>query len=370
MNKIIIPQLNANDESCTLNEWIIDSGEKVKKGDVIAILESSKAAYDFESEAEGILYHLINEGEEAAFGSCIGYIFENEEEKDGFLTTQRKQQEEKSSFKITKLADVLMKQHNITEEHLKSLNKTVIKKSDIETIINKKSEGGKSTYKLSPLQSHIAKVVTLSHNTIPKAFALVKVYSDTLFYSLQKLNSNTEEEDNEILGITEVLVFIVAKLHDQFPLFFSTLTSENSYLTAEFPHIGITIDLGKGLFIPVIKKANRLTLQEIADILMNYRINAMRNSFASDELEGGNISISLNTDDDVIMVSPIILPSQVCMISVSAVQEEVALDAEENIKKVSYFNLGLAYDHRIINGNAAIGFLKTIKEMIETFDDK
>ena len=99
-------------------------------------------------------------------------------------------------------------------------------------------------------------------------------------------------------------------------------------------------------------------------------MNAFRGNFTEKQLSGGTISISLNTEDDVVAGIPIIMPTQLAMLSVGAIMKELAFDEKDEnvIVEKKYMNLGISYDHRVINGYEAMKFMNKIKQKIEMFD--
>jgi len=123
----------------------------------------------------------------------------------------------------------------------------------------------------------------------------------------------------------------------------------------------VTLDAGQGLYVPVVKDADTRSLAEIADVLADFRISALRGSFRESELAGGNITISLSNDPDIVLARPIIFPGQACMLCLCGTQQELYLSDAEQIAVRHYANLGLSYDHRVINGRDAALFLRGIK---------
>ena len=99
---------------------------------------------------------------------------------------------------------------------------------------------------------------------------------------------------------------------------------------------------------------------------MRFRVSAMRERFSEDDLSGGHITISLNTAPDVVLVVPVILPGQTCMLSLGSIQEELFLDGDGTPVVRTYCHLGVAYDHRVINGYDAVQFVAEIKRDFET----
>lgn len=363
MHKIILPKFNNNDDSYLLLEWLVENGQTVKPAEDIAIFETSKAAFDLSSEAEGILHYLPKVGDECSPGDLLGYIFATEAERQDFLNRPEAQQTSAvSSFTITKAAEELMQQHGIAETDLVALGKAVIKKTDIEAVISQRLQPETIGIEVSRHQVAIAQTVSHSHTTIPKAFLLTKVYCDAANQALQTYSA----AHDVMVGLSELLIQATGHLCAKFPFFFGQLVSESCFVPAEAAHVGLTLDLGRGLFIPVVKAAGAQPLAELANLLMEFRMKAMRGAFKEEELNGGNISISLNMDADTVLVLPIILPGQTCMISLAAMQEEVYLDAHQTVATRSYVHLGLAYDHRVINGRDAAQFLGAIKAVMES----
>ena len=133
----------------------------------------------------------------------------------------------------------------------------------------------------------------------------------------------------------------------------------------ETTDVGVTVDVGTGLFVPVVRNAAAIGLGDVADQLMDFRVKAMRKAFHEDDLAGGQITLSLNTDNDVLWAVPIILPPQVCIVSLGSVQPELTLGEDGQPRQRSCCTVGMTYDHRVINGQDAVEFLTAFKQAVE-----
>jgi 2-oxoglutarate dehydrogenase E2 component (dihydrolipoamide succinyltransferase) len=363
MHSLTVARSNNNDDTFVLVEWYAGDGQFVEVQQLVAAIETSKATIDIENEVAGLLHHIAGAGERYQFGKVIGYLFCDEAERQTFLSDARNQTApEREAFTVTRVAREMMEQHGLTDADLRGLGKKLIKRSDIEELLSQQATPRQTTIELSQRQAAIAETVSRSHAAIPRAFLAMKVACDD---ALELLNAVSAKEDC-MIGLTELLVKIIAGLQPQFPFCFGTLVDKNRFAPAEAAHIGVTIDVGKGLFVAVVRDAAARSLTELADALMEYRIKAVRNTFKEEDLSGGNFSISLNTEPDTVFVLPVILPNQTCMLSLSAVQEELFLAAEQAVATRSYVILGLAYDHRVINGYEAVQFVKAIKAQVES----
>jgi len=360
MHKLTVPTINNNDTAARLIEWYVEEGAVVKKDDLIAELETSKATFDFLAPADGILHKIVQVDDDCDFGLEIGCLFENEEEKDKFqeeaLTSNT------SKIIITKAAKKLLTKHGISEEKILNLKKQVIKKTDVEKLLKVSDIEQLTESSLSTHQLAVATVVSHAHATIPQSFVLMKVYIDEGLAYIKNIAS----ESKKMIGLPELVVQVVSNLREKYPKFFSALDENLRFTPSVAGNIGVTIDIGKELFIPSVKEAHTKTLPEIASILMSFRAKALRHSFTTEELEGGDITISINMEEDVLLVTPIILPPQTCMITIGSICSELFMEEEQQVKQRKFINIGLAYDHRIINGSDAVTFLKELKIGLET----
>lgn len=313
MQEIIVPSVTSSGAHSTLQEWLVAEGARVQAGDDIAVLETAKASYQVASERSGILQIVAAVGEECAQGTVIARVFESEEERQAFRSRQA--------------ADPVAPRSAVPRAQL------------------------------DRRQAAIAEVVEASHREIPAVFMLVRVYCDRLFADIREWS----RREKIYLGLSEALVKVVAGLAPEFPVCFGT----DHAAPISNPNVGVSFDLGKGLFIPVVKRARDKTLLEIAKTIMQFRKQAEAGTFHVDELAGGHISITLNVEDDVVFAKPLIYPGQTCMISVAGVFEELYQARDKSVASRRYTNLGLAYDHRHINGSEAMRFMRTIKEKLE-----
>lgn len=365
MEKIIIPSINNNETEAKLSDWLVKEGELVKIGQVIASLETTKATYEIEAVCEGYVQKSAEVSKKYEFGKSIGIIFATKEEYEKSISNLSIEPiNNTDSFLITEPAKKLIELHNISYDKIESLGLSIIKAVDLEKIINGTNDIG--LIELSMRQQAIAKTVVQSKNTIPDAFLLKKINISNVLDNLAKYSS----ENNTLVGLSELLVLTLSRLFDKFPYFFASIYDDKHIKLAQSANIGVTIDVGKGLFIPVIPEVNLLPLDKISEYMMIFRMKALRENFNANELSGGNISISLNIDSDTIFVKPIIFPGHACMLSVGAVFKEIILTDDNKLNINYFFNLGLSYDHRMINGYEANCFLTELKILIENPDFK
>ena len=364
MNPITIPTINNNDTQATLVEWRKADGSTVQAQETLAVLETSKATFDLPCETAGLLHIQATPGQPYDFGATIGYVFKDAAEREQFLVKKTASLPISSAtdLVVTQSARQLINAHGITDAQLRALGKKIIKAQDLAALVAPSASTPLEFLKPSQQQTAIARLVSRSHASVPKSFILKKFVCDGALNQLAEFS----KKEGVMVGLADLLVKLVSGLPGEFPFFFGELRDDLQFVPAKVAHIGVTFDLGTGLFIPVLQSPAELSLKEIAQRMMTLRMKALRNKFTSDDLTGANIAISLNADKDTIFVSPIIQVPQTCMLSVGAVQTELGLSAENQLQTRRYFNLGLAFDHRVINGFQANAFLNAIKIQLDS----
>ncbi|WP_344929582.1 2-oxo acid dehydrogenase subunit E2, partial [Streptosporangium carneum] len=214
------------------------------------------------------------------------------------------------------------------------------------------------THVLSRVQRAVARAVTTSHDTIPAAYTAMKF---DVGPSLERARGLSREVRRPV-GLAELFVQAVAALHPAFPLFFASVDGDRAR-RADAPRVGVTFDMGEGLYVPVVRETG--SLREIADALMRYRLAAAEGDFREKDLVGANIAVTLHTDADVVLAIPFIFPGTVCALAITSPQPELVLGEDGAVTARTVANIGLAYDHRLINGRDAALFLAALRTELQ-----
>jgi 2-oxoglutarate dehydrogenase E2 component (dihydrolipoamide succinyltransferase) len=128
--------------------------------------------------------------------------------------------------------------------------------------------------------------------------------------------------------------------------------------------IGIAVGGGKGLVVPVLRNAERMSFAEIERAIDDFARRAKDGRLKPEELQGGTFTITNGGVYGSLLSTPIVNPPQSAILGLHAIQDRpVARDGAVAIRPMMY--VALTYDHRIIDGREAVQFLKQIKTMIE-----
>ena len=139
---------------------------------------------------------------------------------------------------------------------------------------------------------------------------------------------------------------------------------DNNILYRNFYDISIAVSGGKGLVVPVLRNAELLSFAEIEQTISDFSGRAKSGQLKPDELMGGTFTITNGGVFGSMLSTPIINPPQSGILGLHAIQDRpVARNGQVVIRPMMY--VALTYDHRIVDGREAVGFLKRIKEFIE-----
>lgn len=384
MADVIVPQLNANDTHVVLVEWCVPDGAEVAADDVIAILETSKAAEDLLADEPGILLATVKAGAEIKPGTPIGTLCPDKATYDRLSARLLSAQGSPASADttanaagaaadptLTDAARAVVERHGISAEQLRGLNRRTIRVADLAPLLPPEpgpesgpphaAVAGVGELTLDQQQVTVAQVVAESHRTIPDASVVMKTGADELLGALRRY----EESEQVTVGIAAAVLAAVAALRARFPRIFASYRDGRVTLAAG-AHVAVTTDVGTGLYLPVVTDADQRTVADIAERLMRFRINAVRRRFEVSDLTGANIAITLHTDPGVVLAIPVIPPNVAAALSLCSVQEETVLDEDGGVRRRSYLNLAMTYDHRLINGRDAVLFLSELRDSLES----
>ena len=128
--------------------------------------------------------------------------------------------------------------------------------------------------------------------------------------------------------------------------------------------VGIAVGSGRGLVVPVLRNAERMSFSEVERAVADFGARAQSAKLKPDELSGGTFTITNGGVFGSMLSTPIINPPQSGILGLHAIQERpVARNGEVVIRPMMY--VALPYDHRIVDGREAVGFLRRVKEVIE-----
>ncbi|GGS46923.1 dihydrolipoamide acetyltransferase component of pyruvate dehydrogenase complex [Planobispora rosea] len=410
MTDVLVPKLNNQDTEYLIVEWLVGDGEPVRAGEAVAVLETSKAADEIEAEASGRLVHAAAKDTWIAPGAVLARVLSEDAVPQGPSGDASGTPAGAAGSLITAPARAAMRELGVAEDRVLALGLPLVRRADVERLAAASaSAGGTETedsgvggadadhtepdgtgagganadhtetdgatgstagrHGLSRVQRAVARAVTLSHRTIPSAYTVMRF---DVGPALERARALTREVRRPV-GLPELFVRAVAGLHGRFPLLFASVGEEAGGASggpagpvvrlSDAPRVGVTFDLGEGLYVPVIHETG--SLRDIAATMMRHRLAAATGDFREKDLTGANITVTLHTDADVVLAVPIVLPGTAAALAVTSPRPETVLAADGSVTTRTVADIGLAYDHRLVNGRDAALFLAALREELD-----
>ncbi|MDN3358465.1 2-oxo acid dehydrogenase subunit E2 [Actinomadura sp. DC4] len=365
MAEIRVPKLNNNDQEYTLTEWLAGDEEPIEPGTAVVALETSKAAEEIGCDEGGVLWHGMKEGALCEPGAVIGWVVPPGTPRTEEHAVARPGGGQDSDQVVTEPARRRMEELGVDPARVRELDRTLVRAADVERLAETGDQGERGgpagVHTVPAVQAAVGRMVGRSHREIPAAYTVMKIDVGAAQEAAARLGRRLRKP----VGLPEFLIAAVAPLHARFPLFFAAPADDRSARLPDDAHVGVTVDRGDGLYVPVIKNASTRTLEEIVEALREFRASAAKGAFREQDLTGGNISVALHHNPGVVLAIPFVFPGQTCCLALASAQSEVALDDDGRVTARTVANLGLAYDHRFVNGGQAVAFLEAVKESLE-----
>jgi 2-oxoglutarate dehydrogenase E2 component (dihydrolipoamide succinyltransferase) len=172
-----------------------------------------------------------------------------------------------------------------------------------------------------------------------------------------------EERYGVKLGFMSFFVKATVDALRQFPAINAEIR-EQSIVYRHYFDIGIAVGGGKGLVVPILRNAERMSFADVEKQIGELGRRAKENKLKLEELQGGTFSITNGGIYGSLLSTPIVNPPQSGILGMHAIQDRpVAVNGQVVIRPMMY--VALTYDHRLVDGREAVGFLKRVKTCVE-----
>lgn len=355
MSNIIVPAMMPSDDVIVISEWLVADGDAVSQGQIIVVCETSKAQEELCAPSSGYLSIHQPPGAVVQAGDHIGAVCESRNQVNP--TPNRDDKALKvapnSQPLLSTAAQRLVDTHQISMSSVRELGKLLVRESDVRSLIRASSQ--EVPVSLSRNQKAVAQVVTESIK-IPSAY----VATDVDCTGYQRFLAELRKAEGARVGMVEIVARSIGNCRERFEEFFAVPVD-----TERGVCIGVTIDMGKGLFIPVLEDVINRSYAQLSERLNRFRSSAFRAQFLASELRGAQITLSINSFLGMTFGIPLIYPGQFAIVSMGSIQEGIRRGVNNEIEDYSHFVVGMSYDHRNANGLAAAKFIGEIRRKIE-----
>jgi 2-oxoglutarate dehydrogenase E2 component (dihydrolipoamide succinyltransferase) len=216
---------------------------------------------------------------------------------------------------------------------------------------------------MTPMRKRIAERLVEAQNTA----ALLTTFNEIDMGAVMALRTEFKDEFQKKHGAKLGFMSFFVKASIEALKLIPQVNAEirdGSFVFKNYYDIGVAVGGGKGLVVPILRNAERMSFAEVEAAIADFGTRAQANKLTLDELQGGTFTISNGGIYGSLLSTPILNPPQSGILGLHAIQERpVARDGTVVIRPMMY--VALTYDHRVVDGREAVTFLKRIKECLE-----
>jgi 2-oxoglutarate dehydrogenase E2 component (dihydrolipoamide succinyltransferase) len=398
-----VPEIGESITEVEIGGWLKKAGEPVKKDEPVVTLDSEKATVELPSPGVGTIGKILKQkGDTAKIGEVIGYLEEGKtdgtEKKPETKAPEAKASEPKPAEKpkaeikqespeikaeqdlaSPRLSQIKSAQEKTRSERLReeapaapspSERRAPARPEQVQSAATpytadrqKSSDRAEEVVPMSKLRRTVAeRLVEAQHHA-----ALLTTFNEIDMSSVMSMRKEYGEafqkKYNVKLGFMSFFVKAAIDGLKQFPAINAEIHGTDIVYHNYFD-IGVAIGSGKGLVVPVLRNAERLSFAEIEMAIGDFGRRAQENKLKPDELQGGTFTITNGGVYGSLLSTPIVNPPQSGVLGMHGIQDRpVAREGQVVIRPMMY--VALTYDHRLVDGREAVSFLKRLKDTIE-----
>jgi 2-oxoglutarate dehydrogenase E2 component (dihydrolipoamide succinyltransferase) len=386
MSEIKVPPLGESVTEATVGSWHKKQGEAVSADELLVELETDKITLEVTAEADGVLESIsAQEGATVKVGDLLGSVkagpasakpmdnskgeIKEEEapkveskdtqkgEKDNLSPATRKMAADKGID--TSKVEGSGKDGRVTKGDLLGSQSEPTSGAEIPA----EDARGEERVKMSRLRQRIAERLKESQNTA----AILTTFNEVDLTKVMNLRSRYKDEfvkkHNVKLGFMSFFVKAVVAALKDIPIVNAEISGD-TIIYKKYYDIGVAVGSDKGLVVPVIRDADKLSFAGIEYEISMLAKKARDGKLSMQDLTGGTFSVTNGGIYGSMLSTPIINPPQSAILGMhNIIKRAMVVGDKIEIRPMMY--IALSYDHRIIDGKEAVTFLSKIKEYVE-----
>jgi 2-oxoglutarate dehydrogenase E2 component (dihydrolipoamide succinyltransferase) len=376
-----IPAVGESITEVQISEWLKSEGDVVKQDEAIAVIDSEKATLDLPSPQSGRLVKILHQaGETVAVGAVVAHleaVGEAGKSEPVEKTSPAKPASEtansgEAKAEKTKPVEIENPKADPEEKSAPKTNKAEpISKAETKAPapnvpLPQKSSSNREE-EIVPM-TMLRRTVARHLVEAQQAMAMLTTFNEVDMSTVQTLRKEHQEafeKRHQVrLGLMSFFIKATIDALKQFPQLNAEVRGHD-IIYRNFCDIGVAIASERGLVVPVLRNAERLSFAELEKAIGDFARRAKDGKLKPDELSGGTFTITNGGSFGSLLSTPIVNPPQTGILGMHTIQERpIAVQGQVIIRPMMY--LAVSYDHRIVDGREAVLFLRRIKEVIET----
>jgi len=391
-----IPSVGESVTQVTISQWLKKDGDYVKMDEPVAELESDKATVELNAVAAGILKIITSEGTDVEIGAIVASIDTDAKAPEMMAETKpavpaatpekistpvsAPAQEKVESYAKghpSPAASKILNEKGIDPQSVQGTGPSgrITKQDAVQADLGKllteqygnENQRSERREKMSNLRKTVARRLVAAKNETAMLTTFNEVNMQPIFDIRARYKDKFKEKHGVGLGFMSFFTRACVLALKRYPAV-NAYIDGNEVVYHDYADISIAVSGPKGLMVPVIRNADSLTMNEIESEIIRLAGKVRDGKIGVDEMEGGTFTITNGGVFGSMLSTPIINPPQSAILGMhNIVERPVAENGQVAIRPIMY--VALSYDHRIIDGRESVGFLVTVKHLLEHPDE-
>jgi 2-oxoglutarate dehydrogenase E2 component (dihydrolipoamide succinyltransferase) len=388
--EVTVPQLPESVSDATVSTWHVKAGDSVTRDQNLVDIETDKVVLEVVAPADGVLAEIKqDEGATVGADDVIGIVEAGASGGSSASSSESKSEDASDSQDDSGDSEVagpavrrLLGEHGLKPSDVKGTGKGGrVTKEDVEKHVKGQSSQSSDSKKQASSQPAVSgdrdqKRVPMTRLRKRIAERLLQAKNDTAMLTTfneinmkpimdlrKKYKDVFEETHGTRLGFMGFYVKAVTEALKRFPDVNASIDGED-IVYHNFFDISIAVSTPRGLVTPVLRDTDRMSISDMEKGIRELAIKGRDGKLTLDEMQGGNFTITNGGVFGSLLSTPILNPPQSAILGMHKIQDR-AMVVDGKIEVLPMMYLALSYDHRIIDGKQSVGFLVTVKELLE-----
>lgn len=378
MIEIKAPEFPESVRTGSIATWHKRAGEVVREGELLADIETDKVMLEVLAPEDGRLTEIARAaGEEIGSRELIGYFEAGAAPSQG-ESEGAPEAPPPAEIKMSGAVRRMLEERNLRAEHVPATGKGGrLIRADVLNYL-KEMKRDETPSPEAPLaddirptrrapMSRIRKRIAERMQQACRDTAMLTTFNEADMSAVMALRKAAGEDFQKRHGVKlGFMSFFASACCDalkRFPLINAAIDGDE-IVYHDYCDIGVAVSTERGLVVPVLRDAERMSMAQIETTLADMAERARSGRLGLEEMQGGTFTISNGGVYGSLMSTPILNPPQSAILGLHAITER-AVVVEGQLRARPMMYLALSYDHRLVDGADAVRFLKRIKEIIE-----
>ncbi len=354
--EIKVPELSESVSEATLLSWHKQAGEAVAEGENLIDVETDKVVLELPAIKAGVLTKILKQNGETVTSNEVIAILDTDQK------TEDRGQKKPAEVKLQAVVLTAVSEKPVTPSPSKGGGGGELAREP-GAIVATAGARIEQRVPMTRIRQRIAERLLQSQQNAAILTTFNEVNMQPVIELRTRYKEAFEKKHGVKLGFMSFFIKAAVMALQKFPLVNASVDGTDIIYHGYYD-IGVAIGSERGLVVPIIRDADKLSLADIEKQIADFSARAKDGKITLEELTGGTFSISNGGVFGSMLSTPIINPPQSAILGIHATKDRpVAENGQVVIRPMNY--LALSYDHRIVDGRDAVLFLATIKEALE-----